>query len=66
MFTIAEISKTPIISHPSPLGLLQDNPTQAEIDRIGLGGTIDYNQEAKSISSVYLDLSSTSPRWTTS
>jgi len=62
MFTIAEIAKTFITEHFTPLTSWvyskQITLTQAEIDSsywVAWGGTIDYNQEAKSISSVYLD-----------
>lgn len=62
MFSIAEIAKTFITEHFVPLTSWvyskQVTLTQAEIDSsywVAWGGTIDYNQEAKSISSVYLD-----------
>lgn len=62
MFTIAEIAKTFLAEDFVPLTSWvyskQITLTQAEIDSsywVAWGGTIDYNQEAKSISSVYLD-----------
>ncbi len=62
MFSIAEISKTFITEHFVPLTSWvyskQITLTQAEIDAsywVAWGGTIDYNQVNRSISSVYLD-----------
>ena len=62
MFTIAEIAKTFITEHFTPLTSWvyskQVTLTQAEIDSsywVAWGGTIDYNQENRAISSVYLD-----------
>ena len=62
MFTIAEIAKTFIIEDFVPLTSWvyskQVTLTQAEIDSsywVAWGGTIDYNQENRAISSVYLD-----------
>ena len=62
MFSIAEISKTFITEHFTPLTSWvyskQVTLTQAEIDAsywVAWGGTIDYNQVNRSISSVYLD-----------
>lgn len=62
MFSIAEISKTFITEHFVPLTSWvyskQVTLTQAEIDAsywVAWGGTIDYNQVNRSISSVYLD-----------
>ena len=61
MFTIAEIAKTFIIEDFVPLTSWvyskQITLTQAEIDSsywVSWGGTIDYNQENRAISSVYL------------
>ena len=62
MFTIAEIAKTFITDNFTPLTSWvyskQITLTQAEIDAsywVAWGGTIDYNQENRAISSVYLD-----------
>ena len=62
MFSIAEISKTFITEHFVPLTSWvyskQITLTQAEIDAsywVAWGGSIDYNQVNRSISSVYLD-----------
>jgi len=62
MFSIAEIAKTFIIEDFVPLTSWvyskQVTLTQAEIDAsywVAWGGTIDYNQENRAISSVYLD-----------
>lgn len=62
MFSIAEISKTFITEHFVPLTSWvyskQVTLTQSEIDAsywVAWGGTIDYNQVNRSISSVYLD-----------
>jgi hypothetical protein len=62
MFTIAEIAKTFLADNFTPLTSWvyskQVTLTQAEIDAsywVAWGGTIDYNQENKAISSVYLD-----------
>lgn len=62
MFSIAEIAKTFITADFVPLTSWvyskQVTLTQAEIDAsywVAWGGTIDYNQENKAISSVYLD-----------
>ena len=62
MFSIAEIAKTFITEHFTPLTSWvyskQITLTQAEIDSsywVAWGGTIDYNQENRAISSVYLD-----------
>jgi hypothetical protein len=62
MFSIAEIAKTFLTEHFVPLTswvyYKQVTLTQAEIDAsywVAWGGTIDYNQVNRSISSVYLD-----------
>ncbi|MFA7206516.1 MAG: hypothetical protein WC102_09330, partial [Saccharofermentanales bacterium] len=62
MFSIAEIAKTFITEDFVPLTSWvyskQITLTQAEIDSsywVAWGGTIDYNQENRAISSVYLD-----------
>lgn len=62
MYSIAEIAKTFLAEHFTPLTSWvyskQVTLTQAEIDSsywVAWGGTIDYNQENKAISSVYLD-----------
>lgn len=62
MFSIAEIAKTFITDNFVPLTSWvyskQITLTQAEIDSsywVAWGGTIDYNQENRAISSVYLD-----------
>jgi hypothetical protein len=62
MYSIAEIAKTFLTDHFVPLTSWvyskQVTLTQAEIDAsywVAWGGTIDYNQVNRSISSVYLD-----------